>query len=1439
MQHLPSQPPLSVHYCYAPVDSAFLKALDNHLSFLKHNGWIQTWDDYQILAGQDKEREQESYLHTSHLQLLLISADFLASDSCMHKMQVAMQRHQKGEAVVIPIIVRPVEWEPTPLRALQALPRDGRPVALWGRRDQAWTQIAAEVKVVVGALRRPVVVDSSPQLQTIAAHLISFLEVSGLPTSAVEHTLEATKLHETIRESSAVVLIASPEMGFARSLKKTQNLAATYQCPVLGIWVDDADQGENHDVAPPKEWSEYISIDQEPGRQEEAFQEVLHRLKQLRYHSALPVVTSSPHALVPLIEPRNPYKGLRAFTSNDTRDFFGRAALIDELAHSVETMLTLTKKAVQQARLLAVVGPSGLGKSSVVMAGLLPCLRTGEILDSETWVYLDPLVAGEHPLEELALTLFEHFPEKSQQMLCDDLQDDSARGLHFYATALARRTKSANTYVVLVVDQFEELFALTTNEEERQQFIDLLVTACTQPGGPLIVILTLRADFYDRPMQYPALYALIEQHQVAMLPMTQNDLRAVITQPAMLPDVQLTFEGSLVGDLLFDVQGQIGALPLLQFTLDQLFRQRAGHLLALQAYHDIGGVKGALSRHAEQTYEDLLSPEHRTNARTLFLRLIDPGFAEQDTTRRRAPLSEFRFANVPQTQCMQETIEVFIQARLLTTKKSGDRTTIEVSHEAVIREWKRLAGWLHEARDDIRFQQAFSEDVMEWEQQQQPKDRLYRGVQLKEAQAWANRNKLSEQEAIFLQKSIVQQTVSRVRLFASILLGAFLIGLASWLIYILPPSPTLVTTLQDNAKETGTLRYCLDNAPSGSTITFANGLKGIIKLTGGELAVGGGKRLTLRGPGANQLTISGVNVNANIHVPKGATLNIYNLSFKNTQTRVNAFLFNEGTLTLTNSVISNNKTIGQTVSYGGGIFNLGTLTLTDSTVSNNSTSTDVYAASGGGIYNEGKLTVVHSIISNNSVSSSSNDGYGGGIENFKAGTLVVTNSRFSGNSAHGQQKGQGGGIYNEGTLTVTGSTFSNNSASGSDQGASGGGIENGGILRLTNSILSDNLANGKQQVDGGGIGNAGQLTVVNSTFSNNSVSSSDQDGIGGGIENVSRSILTVTNSRFSGNSANGKQVGQGGGIDNGATLTVTDSTFSNNSASSSDQDGNGGGIENGGILRLTNSILSDNLASGKQFGDGGGIGNAGQLAAMHNTFTNNSARGTNQIGVGGGILNQGTLSLASSTFSGNSALGKQQGNGGGIGNGGNLTVVNCTFWKNTASSSNGLPGFGGGIDNFYNLVVDASTFSDNSAMGNQSSQGGGIDNVKTLILTNSIIVANNAPVGPDIYGTLTSGGYNLLTSVAKVSGLSSTDKQVTLKDLKLDSTLSNNGGPTQTLKLLPGSRAIDIIPLQACHFTITDAVSGQKMVITTDQRGDLRPDGSEQFCDVGAYESAY
>jgi hypothetical protein len=262
----------------------------------------------------------------------------------------------------------------------------------------------------------------------------------------------------------------------------------------------------------------------------------------------------------------------------------------------------------------------------------------------------------------------------------------------------------------------------------------------------------------------------------------------------------------------------------LQFTLDQLFQRRNGRQLTLPAYRELGGVKGALSRQAEETYAALPSEEHRKLARALFVRLIDPGATEQDTTRRRAALSEFSLADATQTRLMQEVADAFITARLLTTNEIAGTTTIEVSHEALIREWPRLAGWLREARDDIRLQQTISEDTAEWEQRNKPGDRLYRGSQLKDARSWARRNTPSGSEMSFLHASAAQRVRSVGSITVIVLLLLSTTGGAGWFLSRIPPDPTRVSTLQDNDKP-GSLRYAVNEALPKSTITFDTSLR--------------------------------------------------------------------------------------------------------------------------------------------------------------------------------------------------------------------------------------------------------------------------------------------------------------------------------------------------------------------------------------------------------------------------------------------------------------------------------------------------------------------------------------------------------------------------------------------------------------------------------------
>ncbi len=545
---------------------------------------------------------------------------------------------------------------------------------------------------------------------------------------------------DAIRAARAILYLGSPEARASRYVADELRVAELYRRPIYPLWL----AGEAWLECVPLGWGGMQYLDARGGRSAAALDEVAALLRGDQAPAA-------PSGALPNDEaqgtPRNPYKGLRAFDAADAGDFFGRESAVGSL------LAALAGENEQAPRFLAVVGPSGSGKSSLVLAGLLPRLRRGALPGSAGWIDLPPVVPGAHPLEALSVALAASLPASPVQAVHADLEA-SARGLHLLGQRLA---PESGRRVVLVADQFEELFTLAVDEAERQHCIDLLVTAATESRGPVLVILTLRADFFDRPLAYPELAALFDGQSKAVLPMTSADLRAAIEGPAALTDVQLTFEGDLVGDLLFEVRGQAGALPLLEFTLEQLVLRRDGHRLTLAAYQALGGVRGALARHAEAVFAGLPSEEQRHLCRALFLRLITPGASEQETMRRRAGVQELVLEDAEQTRLLQATAEAFIAARLLSTSDGSGGATIEVSHEALLREWERLGAWLQQAWGDIRLQQSVSADAAEWERQGWDPDYLYRGALLLEARGWAARNLPSVSEAAFVAAGVAAE----------------------------------------------------------------------------------------------------------------------------------------------------------------------------------------------------------------------------------------------------------------------------------------------------------------------------------------------------------------------------------------------------------------------------------------------------------------------------------------------------------------------------------------------------------------------------------------------------------------------------------------------------------------------------------------------------------
>jgi WD40 repeat protein/DNA-binding SARP family transcriptional activator len=394
-----------------------------------------------------------------------------------------------------------------------------------------------------------------------------------------------------------------------------------------------------------------------------------------------------------------PYKGLATFDSDDAEYFFGREQLVAELVARLVG-----------APLLAVVGPSGSGKSSVVRAGLLPALAGGVLPGSERWARA-LIRPGEHPMRELRRTADRRAGQRRR---------------------------------VLAVDQFEELFTACQDQHERDEFVAALLRAAADADGGSLVVLAMRADFYGRCAAYPELSRLLGANHVLVGPMSRDELRRAIERPAQR--VGLSVEPELVDALLTDIEGQPGALPLLSTALLELWRQRDGRRLRLAAYVGSGGVQGAVARLAEDAFV-ALDPSQQAVARKVLLRLAGEGEGGA-LVRRRVALAELDAHGSPE---VAEVVARLTDRRLLTVSDGA----VEVAHEALLREWPRLRAWLDDDVQGRRLHRQIGDAARAWDADARDSGALYRAARLSGALDWrsSHEEQLNATERAFLDAS--------------------------------------------------------------------------------------------------------------------------------------------------------------------------------------------------------------------------------------------------------------------------------------------------------------------------------------------------------------------------------------------------------------------------------------------------------------------------------------------------------------------------------------------------------------------------------------------------------------------------------------------------------------------------------------------------------------
>nr|WP_274388378.1 BTAD domain-containing putative transcriptional regulator [Salsipaludibacter albus] len=418
---------------------------------------------------------------------------------------------------------------------------------------------------------------------------------------------------------------------------------------------------------------------------------------------------------------RPPYVGLRAFEQADAELFFGRDAAVQRLVELLAVHPTAT-----------VVGPSGSGKSSLVRAGLLPALASGAIPDADTWP-VAVVVPGRRPLGALAAALVavagEHDGQDRVATTVDDLADrfaDDPGALHAEACRiLTTSCADPAARVLLVVDQAEELFTVSepTQAAAFLASVDVAVRAHEPRVG---VVATMRADFYAQAASNPDMAALLGRSQLVIPPMSGAELEAAIVGPATLGGV--TLERGIVGRMVTEATGQPGRLPLLQHTLWELWNHRDGSTLTLAGYEQVGGLPGALARHAEQTWESVGDPPL---GRRILLRGVSPGTRDEADSRR--PIARTDLDGMADARDLDAVLETLVSSRLLQAQAREEGVVFELAHEALLREWPRLRDWIEEDRAAIVAAEQVTGAADNWESIDRDPGALYRGTTLEVA----------------------------------------------------------------------------------------------------------------------------------------------------------------------------------------------------------------------------------------------------------------------------------------------------------------------------------------------------------------------------------------------------------------------------------------------------------------------------------------------------------------------------------------------------------------------------------------------------------------------------------------------------------------------------------------------------------------------------------
>ncbi|MBW4536998.1 MAG: caspase family protein [Pleurocapsa minor HA4230-MV1] len=470
-----------------------------------------------------------------------------------------------------------------------------------------------------------------------------------------------------------------------------------------------------------------------------------------------------------------PYKGLQYFESDDADYFYGREELTDTLLNKI-----------RQDNFLAILGASGSGKSSVLRAGLVHQLKLGyKLANSRDWQILIT-VPTENPLKRLA----ELFVDSNLSQLDKAEQLGKAEGLlKEGAEGLRKLIQTAEvSRVVLIIDQFEEVFTLCQNNDEREKFFQCIFGALATTENKLCLILAMRVDFLGKCLEkhYSGLGKKIQENLITVTAMSEGQLREAIIKPA--DRVNLIVEEELVEEILRDVKGSPGILPLLQYTLTEIWKWKTDNCLKLTTYTKLGRIAGTLNKRATEVYNSF-NEEEKETAKYIFLSLTQLGEGTENTRRR--VLKRDLITNKHSETVIDNAVKKLADEKLIVTSEQvakgsqlSREAVVDVAHEALIRNWDLLGKWLDESRSNLLEQRKIENDARAWQESGKKSDYLLQGFRLKEANKFQKESRdkysLSTLAEAFIKKSISKK---RNNLFKFLIIPLFGTGIVGFFLY--------------------------------------------------------------------------------------------------------------------------------------------------------------------------------------------------------------------------------------------------------------------------------------------------------------------------------------------------------------------------------------------------------------------------------------------------------------------------------------------------------------------------------------------------------------------------------------------------------------------------------------------------------------------------------